>query len=165
MRRAIGALLVVVMVLGTASGIAVTTPQVADDTVDHDAPTLKLSDLRRAQANGDVSPDRVVVAYDHQSDINSAERTQVRLQAAAQLLHASRVLQRDILRVPSGDAPAVAQRLRHLPGVRDAYPVHTVRATWSVYDPLLSSEWGLSTIQASTAWDTSQGAGVTVAVL
>jgi thermitase len=165
MRRAIGALLVVVIVLGSASGIADATPQVADDAVDHDTPTLKLSDLRRAQANGDVSPDRVVVAYDHQSDINSAERTQVRLQAAAQLLHASRILQRDILRVPNGDASAIAQRLRHLAGVRDAYPDHTVHATLSVNDPLLSNQWGLTTIQASTAWDTSQGAGITVAVL
>src|SRR5215471_145570 len=132
MRRAIGALLVAVMVLGTASGIAVATPQ---------------------------------VAYDHQSDINSAERTQVRLQAAAQLLHASRILERDVLRVPNGDASAIAQRLRHLAGVRDAYPDHTVHATWSVNDPLLSNQWGLSTTQASTAWDTSQGASVTVAVL
>src|SRR5207244_8517949 len=90
---------------------------------------------------------------------------QVRQFSAGTLLHASRALRRDVLRVPNGDATVVAQRVRNLPGVRDAYADRTAHATLTVNDPLLSSEWGLSVIQAPTAWDTAQGAGVTVGVL
>src|SRR5262249_5641566 len=134
MRRAIGALLAVMVILGSASSIAIATPQTVDDAVDHDTPAQKLSDLRRAQANASVSPDRVVVVYDRPTDTNAPERGRIRQQAGAQLLHASRVLQRDVLRVPGGNAAAVAQVLRHLPGVRDAYPDHAVHAALSVND-------------------------------
>src|SRR5207302_637326 len=58
-----------------------------------------------------------------------------------------------------------AQCVRGLPGVRDAYAEPVASVALSVNDPYLRSEWGLATIQAPTAWDTSQASGVAVAVL
>jgi thermitase len=49
--------------------------------------------------------------------------------------------------------------------VLDAYPDRVVHAHMAANDPLLPQQWDLATIAAPTAWDTSQGQGVTVAVL
>jgi thermitase len=168
MGRAFGVLLGIQLILTGASGgipTATATSQSADEVVDQDTPAQKVIDVGRAHANGDVSPDRLVVVYDPTVDVNAPERTRVRQSVAGMLLHASRALRRDVLRAPNGDAAVVAQRVRSLPGVRDAYPDRAAHATWTVNDPMLSSEWGLGVIQAPTAWDSAQGAGVTVAVL
>src|SRR4029453_1312104 len=137
MRRLVGAVLVVLALSFGASG---TLPIFAatDQVVDNDTPGQKLGDLRRAELNGQVPPDRVVVVYDQATDTAAPERLSVRQSAAAQVVHASRALKRDVLRVASGDASAVAQRLRRLPGVRDAYPDRIAHATLAVNDPMLS---------------------------
>jgi thermitase len=157
----------VLVVLALSFGASGTLPSfaAADQVVDNDSAGQKLSDLRRALNNGRVSPDRVVVVYDRATDTDAAERVAVRQSAAAQVVNASRSLQRDVLRVSAGDADAVALRLRALPGVRDAYPDRIAHTTLSVNDPMLSSQWGLAQIQASNAWDVAQGAGVNVAIL
>lgn len=135
------------------------------DDIDREDPTEKAVDLQRAEANGNVSPDRLVVVYQQATAPTDPEREQARRVAGGKLLKANRELRRDVLRVPNGDAATVAQRVRALPGVTDAYPDRVARATLVPNDPYYADEWGLAKIQAATAWDTAQGQGVKVAVL
>src|SRR5262245_10576585 len=113
MRRAFGALVTVLAVLaaGSSGGVTFAAPstQPASDVLDFDTPTQKAFDLHRAHANGEVSPDRLVVVYDRPSSTSDPQRTQVRQVAAAQVLHASRNLRRDVLRVSGANAAVVAQ--------------------------------------------------------
>lgn len=136
-----------------------------DDKIDQEDPAEKAADLIRARANGDKSPDRLVVVYDRATATDDPERERVRQSIGGKLLKASKLIKRDLIRVRNGDAEAVAQAVRGLPGVKDAYPDRLAKVSLAVNDPLLSDEWGLAKIQASTAWDTSQGDGVKVAVL
>ena len=87
----------------------------------------KARDLQRAIANRGASPDRVVVVYDSnvgQSEANP-NRQRARQVAGGRLLRADTTLGRDIVRVDGADAATVAQRLRGLPGVQDAYPTRS----------------------------------------
>src|SRR5688500_1010034 len=122
-------------------------------------------DVRRAKDSGGHSPDRLVVVYDAPLAEDDPARQDVRRAAGGTLLSADRVLRRDVIRIPNGDAAAVALRLKKLSRVREAYPDRVAHAAYIPNDPLLADEWGLATIGATTAWDTSRGAGVTVAVL
>ena len=128
-------------------------------------PAQKAADLRRAIANHGVSPDRVIIIYDHSRSSSDSIRVTARGEAGGRLLYADDAIGRDVLRVPNRSAVAVANRIRKLPGVRDAYPDRVASISMSVNDPYYRNEWGLSKIQAGTAWDTSQGNGVKVAVL
>jgi thermitase len=159
MRPAFGVLLAVVALSVSVPGAT------ADQVLDLEVPSQKASDLLRARSHGNVSPDRVVVLYERATDLNDAERLQARQSVGAQLVSASRALRRDVLRVPAGDAAAVAERLKRQTGVRDAYPDQAVHIAMTVNDPMLGSQWALSRIEAGQAWDTSQGAGISVAVL
>ncbi len=129
-------------------------------------PAEKAADLARARQNGDLSPDRLVVVYAQGArEANHPSRVNVRQQAGARLLRADTDIAQDVLRVPNGNASGVAQRIRSLPDVMDAYADPVASIDLTVNDPLFGSEWGLPKIQAPTAWDTSQGSGVKVAVL
>ncbi len=137
----------------------------AGDSIDLEDAREKAADLVRAKANRGISPDRVVVVYARATGVDDPERARVRQLAGGRLLTADRVLARDVIRVPNGAAAAVAQALRLVPGVSDAYPDAVAQADLAVNDPLVGQQWGLAKIQAPTAWDTTQGAGVKVAVL
>lgn len=60
---------------------------------------------------------------------------------------------------------AVAQILSRRGELKFAEPDRIVRATATANDPYIGNEWHLAKIGASIAWDTTQGAGVTVAIL
>ncbi|MET0859127.1 MAG: S8 family serine peptidase, partial [Telluria sp.] len=60
---------------------------------------------------------------------------------------------------------AVIERLRHNPHLKFAELDKRVAVTMSANDPYVGSAWHLGKIGANTAWDISQGAGVTVAIL
>ena len=60
---------------------------------------------------------------------------------------------------------AVAARLAHDPHLKFAEPDRLVAPEMIANDTYFASEWQLQTMQAPAAWDTSQGSGVTVAVL
>ena len=131
-----------------------------------DQPVQKSADLERAHINTGISPDRLIVVYaGTNASPTDPARQRVRQQVGGQLLHADADIPRDVLRVPNGNAAAVARGLVQLPGVRDAYADRVISAGLSVSDPLVGQEWGLSRIGAPIAWDTSQATGVTVAVL
>jgi thermitase len=136
-----------------------------DETIDNEDKAEKAADLQRAKVNNDKSPDRLVVVYDRASAVDDQERERIRQVIAGKLLKASKLLKSDVIRVSNADAEAVARAVRALPGVKDAYPDRVAHKGLVVNDPRLADEWGLAKIQAPTAWDTSQGDGVKVAVL
>jgi len=60
---------------------------------------------------------------------------------------------------------AVANLLAHNPDIKFAEVDEVVSPSATANDPLLSTEWQLPKINTATAWNTSTGAGITVAVL
>jgi subtilisin family serine protease len=60
---------------------------------------------------------------------------------------------------------AVAAALAHHPELKFAELDRAVYSTATVNDPYLGSEWHLAQIGASAAWDTTQGTGITIAIL
>lgn len=60
---------------------------------------------------------------------------------------------------------AVAARLAHHPLLKSAEVDRLVAANFVANDPYAASQWHLTKVQAPTAWDSAQGAGVTVAIL
>lgn len=70
-----------------------------------------------------------------------------------------------IIDVAHGSEKAIANKLKHNPHFKFAeldlrLPVGAV-----LNDPYLGSEWHINKIGASTAWDSTQGAGITIAIL
>jgi subtilisin family serine protease len=60
---------------------------------------------------------------------------------------------------------AVAARLAHHPLLKSAEVDRLVAADLTANDPYAGSQWHLAKVQAPTAWDSAQGAGVTIAIL
>ena len=60
---------------------------------------------------------------------------------------------------------AVLALLAHHPQLKFAELDRRVGITYVSNDPYLGSEWHLNKISAGPAWDTSQGAGITIAIL
>lgn len=60
---------------------------------------------------------------------------------------------------------AVLARLRHNPHVKFAELDRLVESTLAVNDPYIGSAWHVNKIGAPLAWDTTLGAGVTIAIL
>jgi thermitase len=60
---------------------------------------------------------------------------------------------------------AVADALAHNPHIKFAEVDQVVSPSATTNDPILPQEWHLPKINAATAWNTSTGAGITVAVL
>lgn len=65
----------------------------------------------------------------------------------------------------SASETVVVAALAHRPELKFAELDRVVHASATVNDPYFGSEWHLTKIGAPTAWDTSQGAGVTIAIL
>jgi len=70
-----------------------------------------------------------------------------------------------IVEVPPRAEEAVAQALAHNPNVEFAELDMQVEAGQIPNDPSYASAWHLPKIQAPLAWDSSQGSGVTIAIL
>jgi hypothetical protein len=66
---------------------------------------------------------------------------------------------------PNASELDVVAKLSHRPELKFAELDRVVRPAMAVNDPYAGSEWHLAKIGAQTAWDTTMGAGVTVAVL
>jgi thermitase len=141
------------------------SPALAQPFQTPDDPTQHAADVRRAEANGGVSPDRLIVIYTDATGLSDPIRVNARRTVGGTLLRAEASIPRDVLRVAGGNAVSAAERVRHMAGVRDAYPDRIVSIAMTVNDPYLRKEWGLAKIQAATAWDASQGVGIKVAVL
>ena len=157
-------LTVAVLASVTLSPAQAETPSTAQRVAER---VQKALDLQRARANRGVSPDRVVVVYETpvaESDAHP-DRRRARQQLGGRLLRADVELGRDVIRVPAGNAEVIAQRIRLLPGVEDAFadPLATLSAT--VNDATPSSQWGLFRILGDMAWEATTAQDVEVAVL
>ena len=60
---------------------------------------------------------------------------------------------------------AVLKQLEHRPEFKFAELDRLVESTMAVNDPYIGSQWHINKIGASTAWDSSVGSGVTIAIL
>jgi thermitase len=71
-----------------------------------------------------------------------------------------------VVDLPAGvSEQAMVERLRHNPAFKLVALDRRVKSTLAVTDPYVGSEWHLAKMGATTAWDTTQGAGVTIAIL
>lgn len=70
-----------------------------------------------------------------------------------------------VLEVSKGSERAMVNKLKNNPHFKFAELDQMVPIAATANDPYLGSEWHISKIAANTAWDTSQGAGVTIAIL
>ncbi len=70
-----------------------------------------------------------------------------------------------LLELPAGSEAATAERLARHPHIKFAEVDRRVRHELVTNDPYLGSEWHLQKIGANTAWDSSLGSGVTIAIL
>ncbi|MDB5909130.1 MAG: peptidase [Massilia sp.] len=72
----------------------------------------------------------------------------------------------NVVDLPAGlSEAAVVEALKRNPAFKNVELDLRVKSTMAVTDPYIGSEWHLSKIGATTAWDTTQGAGVTIAIL
>lgn len=71
-----------------------------------------------------------------------------------------------VVELPAGMSElAVMAMLKRNPAFKFVELDRRVKSTLAVTDPYVGSEWHLAKIGATTAWDTTQGAGVTIAIL
>jgi thermitase len=70
-----------------------------------------------------------------------------------------------IVDVPRGAERAIAQQLARHPHFKFAELDLAVAPGLAANDPYTGSQWHLSRINASSAWDATQGSGVTIAIL
>ena len=71
-----------------------------------------------------------------------------------------------VVDLPAGvSEQALVEKLRHNPALKFAELDRRVNSSMAVTDPYAGSEWHLAKIGATTAWDITQGAGVTIAIL
>lgn len=71
-----------------------------------------------------------------------------------------------IVDLPAGKSEAaVAEMLARHPSLKFAELDRRVKVSAAVNDPYVGSEWHLGKIGANNAWDTTQGAGVVIAIL
>ena len=66
---------------------------------------------------------------------------------------------------PNASERAVAALLAHHPQLKFAEVDHRLEASYTPNDPYFGSEWHAAKIGAPAAWDSTRGAGVTIAVL
>lgn len=72
----------------------------------------------------------------------------------------------NVVDLPAGASEAqVVEQLRRNPALKYVELDRRVKSTMAVTDPYIGSEWHIPKIGASSAWDTTQGAGVTIAIL
>jgi len=115
-----------------------------------------------APASGAWAPGRILVMP--RAGLAQAELAKI---VAAHGGKARKVGQSDlhIVELANGSEKAVAKLLAAHPSLKFAEVDQRVKVNFVANDPYAGSEWHLATIGATTAWDASQGAGVTIAVL
>ncbi|MCV2369242.1 MHFG family PEP-CTERM protein [Roseateles oligotrophus] len=70
-----------------------------------------------------------------------------------------------IATVPVGSEKAIADLLGKHPQLKFAELDRRLAPSFAVNDPYAGSQWHLSKIGSSSAWDSAQGAGITIAIL
>lgn len=70
-----------------------------------------------------------------------------------------------IIELPKGSERAMVNKLRNNPHFKYAELDRAVPLALAVNDPYLGSQWHIGKIGAPAAWDSTQGAGLTIAIL
>ncbi|WP_426337960.1 S8 family serine peptidase [Pseudoduganella sp. S-14] len=70
-----------------------------------------------------------------------------------------------VIEVAHGSEKAITAKLKNNPHFKFAELDQRVAVSATANDPYLGSEWHISKIGANTAWDNTQGSGVTIAIL
>ncbi|WP_431478072.1 S8 family serine peptidase [Massilia eburnea] len=70
-----------------------------------------------------------------------------------------------VIEVPHGSEKALANKLKHNPHYKFAELDERVEVSATTNDPYLGSEWHIAKMGVNTAWDKTQGAGITIAIL
>ncbi|WP_426161561.1 S8 family serine peptidase [Pseudoduganella sp. R-34] len=70
-----------------------------------------------------------------------------------------------VIDVAHGSEKAIAAKLKNNPHFKFAELDQRVAVSATANDPYLGSEWHINKIGATTAWDNTQGSGVTIAIL
>lgn len=70
-----------------------------------------------------------------------------------------------IIELPKGSERAMVNKLRNNPHFKYAELDRAVPVALAVNDPYLGSQWHIAKIGAPAAWDSTQGAGLTIAIL
>ncbi len=70
-----------------------------------------------------------------------------------------------VIEVPHGSEKALANKLKHNPHFKFAELDERVEVSATTNDPYLGSEWHIGKMGVNSAWDKTQGAGVTIAIL
>ncbi|MBC7644082.1 MAG: peptidase S8 [Thermoleophilia bacterium] len=115
---------------------------------------------------------RLVVGFDRGTPITREAGALQKAGIAKASASSTAVAQHDIpgigatiVTVPAGDVASTKARLLATPGVRYVGVDHVAHALWTPGDPRISEQWGLNEMGLPTAWDTTRGAGVTIAVV
>lgn len=112
---------------------------------------------------GDFAPGRVLVmARSGLSDADLDRALKAHGAAKGKRLGLSGL---HIVDVARGSERSVMERLKHHPHIKFAELDRRVPEDATTTDPYLGSQWHLSKIGAPIAWDATQGAGVTIAIL
>ena len=92
----------------------------------------------------------------------AAAAADIRERVDAERVRALPGLRTEVLRVPAAERDRILALLNRRPDVRAAEPNFRVHA---MGPPLDGQQWGLARVRASSAWNLTTGAGVTVAVV
>jgi thermitase len=116
-----------------------------------------------ANSNDDFAPNRILI--EPRAGLSTAGLSNI-LSPHGGRAHKAGQSNLYIVELPSGASPrsVVAQLSAH-PQIKHAELDRRVKSSFSPTDPYFGSEWHLPKVGAPNAWDTSQGAGVTIAIL
>ena len=117
----------------------------------------------QAQTGGRWAEGRALVQF--QAGLPQAEQDKILKAHGGKRLAKIQQVGVHIIEVPAKAEDAVVQALSHNPHVKFAEKDMLVEASLTPNDPNYSSAWHLPKIAAPTAWDTSSGSGVVVAIL
>jgi len=125
---------------------------------------LIFSFIAQAQSGETVRiPGRLIVH--HAKGVSSAQASSMISRHGAHLRRRMEKLNLSVIDVPPGSEEAVMQSLRASGQVTEVEYDYYAKLGGTSNDPNLAYQWYLSKIQATTAWNTTTGSGVPIAVL
>ncbi len=108
--------------------------------------------------------DRILVRFKPGLQISAAQS--FHFQQGASIINEFNHLNLQVVRVPEGEVRKQIEAYRNNPDVIYAEPDYILSADESPDDPGYTSQWGLTTVQASQAWDVTPGSpDIKIAIL
>lgn len=141
------------------------------------AASKKFSSIHKLNKEHGVKKIKSVFFEEKGLDVQEAKKEQKQLSERAQAVYSQRVQRgsghslpdlSSIFMMEVGEGADIEKIIKEYsddPNVGYVQPDYETKTDLIPNDPMLSNLWGISKIQAGSAWDLSQGGGVTVAVL